>query len=135
MNIRVQRGKPTGKSTPGQMFLDDVFECYTLEPDPNTPAIAGHPSIPIGTYPVQLTMSPHLQYITPELYAVPGRSEIRIHIANWPYQLEGCTAVGTEADQDAVAHSKTAFEALMAKLTAKDVTTITAEYIDWVESI
>jgi hypothetical protein len=135
MKIRVQRGKPTGKSTPGQMFLDDVFECYTLEPDPTTPLHPGHPSIPAGTYPVQITLSPHMQYDTPELYGVPGRSDIRIHIANWPQQLLGCTAVGTEADTDAVAHSKVAFEALMAKLTDKSVTTITAEYNDAVESV
>lgn len=135
MKIRIQRGTPTGQSTPGKMFVDDVFQCYTLEPDPVTPAIAGHPSIPAGTYPVQLTHSPHLGYITPELYGVPGRSAIRIHIANFPYQLEGCTAVGTEADPDAVAHSKVAFEALMFKLMNQGVTNITAEYVDAVESV
>jgi hypothetical protein len=130
VKIKVQRSKPTGKSTPGTMSLNGVFECFTMEPDPVTPAIAGHPSIPAGVYPVQLTKSPHLGYITPELLAVPGRSAIRIHIANYPTELEGCTAVGQSQEQDFVGFSKNAFEALMQKLTSLQVTTITAEYVD-----
>ena len=112
------------------MFLNDEFEAYTLEPDPNTPAISGHPSIPAGTYPVQLTESPHLGYLTPELLAVPGRSAIRIHIANFPQELEGCTAVGMDKRPDAVLNSKVAFQNLMQKLTSLQVTQITATYID-----
>lgn len=108
---------------------DVLFHSYTLEPDPKTPAILGHPSIPAGTYPVQLTMSPHLQYVTPELYAVPGRTAIRIHIANFPRELEGCTAVGLGQTTDTVLQSKLAFDALMEVLkSATDP--ITATYID-----
>jgi Family of unknown function (DUF5675) len=129
MKITVQREKPTGNSTPGQMYLDETWQCYTMEPDPITPAIVGHPSIPAGTYPVQLTMSPHMQYVTPELIAVPGRTAIRIHIANYPHELEGCTAVGTKRDVDTVLNSRSAFDTLMQKLMAAGGP-ITAEYID-----
>jgi Family of unknown function (DUF5675) len=130
VKILVQRCTPTGRSTSGKMFLDDVLFCDTLEPDPNTPVHVGHPSIPPGVYPVQLTMSPHMGYITPELIGVPGRTAIRIHIANKPEDLLGCTAVGTQASTDWVSNSKTTFEALMAKLTTLSVTQITAEYVD-----
>jgi hypothetical protein len=130
MKITVQRGKPTGRSTPGQMFLDGVLFCNTLEPDPATPVHPGHPSIPAGMYPVHLTLSPHFNFTTPELIAVPGRTYIRIHPANKPEDLLGCTGVGTNPSTDWISHSDVTFEALMAKLTSLDVTTISAEYVD-----
>lgn len=134
VRIKVQRGKPTGKSTPGQMFLNDKFHSYTLEPDPTTPYWPDHPSIPAGVYPVQLTMSPHLKYITPILIGVPKRSAIRIHIANFPKDILGCTAVGTETGPDEVLHSKFAFDELMRILTDTNTTLITAEYSDYKET-
>ena len=130
ITLTIQRDKPTGKSTPGEMFVNGVWQCYTLEPDPLTPAISGHPSIPAGVYPVQLTMSPHMHYITPILIGVPGRTAIRIHIANFPKELEGCTAVGTEKGPDEVLHSKFAFQELMHILTSINTTSIVAEYKD-----
>jgi Family of unknown function (DUF5675) len=128
MKLQIRRGKRTGQSTPGEMLVDDVYKFHTLEPDPITPVHAGHPSIPAGTYNVQLTMSPHMGYITPELLDVPGRTAIRIHIANKPEDLLGCTAVGITASTDWVGQSKNAFEQLMAMLDT--ASTITAEYID-----
>lgn len=126
--IKVQRGTPTGRSTPGQMLINELPFCNTLEPDPNTPVHAGHPSIPAGIYKVILTKSPHLGYITPELLNVPGRTAIRIHIANKPEDLLGCTAVGTDPSLDWVSHSKTTFEKLMGLLS--NDSNITVEYVD-----
>lgn len=128
VKIKVQRGAPTGHSTPGHMLINDADFCYTLEPDPNTPVHAGHPSIPAGVYKVRLTMSPHMGYITPELLNVPGRTAIRIHVANKPEELLGCTAVGTEATTDWVSHSKAAFNKMM--LILENDNDITAEYVD-----
>ena len=130
IKLLIQRGKPTGKSTPGEMFVNGEFQCHTLEPDPKTPYWPEHPSIPAGIYPVQLTMSPHMGYITPILIGVPGRTAIRIHKANFPKELLGCTAVGTEEAQDSVLHSKFAFDELMMILMNINTTGITAEYKD-----
>jgi len=69
-----------------------------------------------------------MHYITPELLDVPGRTAIRIHIANKPEDLLGCTAVGITANVDWVGQSKVAFEQLMELL--KDRAVITAEYVD-----
>lgn len=131
VKLTIQRGKPTGKSTPGEMFVNGAFQCHTLEPDPLTPVHPGHPSISAGTYPVHITMSPHMHYETPILIGVPGRSDIRIHIANFPKELLGCTAVGTEAGPDEVLHSKFAFKELMDILTSINTTGIVAEYKDY----
>ncbi len=51
-------------------------------------------AIPIGTYPLQLEYSPRFNMELWELYGVPRRSEIKIHVANYARQLNGCIAVG-----------------------------------------
>lgn len=110
-------------SITGSLDLDGRFLCYTLE---RGPAVPDHPPIPAGTYHCLKTKSPHLGYITPELMDVPGRSGIRIHVANHWYELEGCVAVGLEVTQGwtgpdgrtagAVWQSRAAFDNLMKKL-------------------
>jgi hypothetical protein len=63
-------------------------------------------------------MSPHLQYLTPEVLNVPGRSSIRWHIGNKPEDVEGCSAIGTTLGPQAdwVGGSHAAFTSLMAVL-------------------
>lgn len=135
MLITVQRDIETPQSLSGYMLLDGVRECFTLEPGRTEPVHPGHPCIPAGKYLVKLTLSPHMGFITPELQNVPGRTAIRIHPANFPSELLGCTAVGTDRPSFSpgplwwVAHSRVAFDALMVKL--RTVTgEIWAEYID-----
>ena len=72
-------------------------------------------------------MSPHLGYVCPEVLNVPGRIAIRWHIGNFPKDVLGCCVVGTVVHENSVDHSKTAFDALMAKLQGQD---ISAEYHD-----
>lgn len=50
--------------------------------------------IPAGRYLCQWSYSPHLNKFTYEITNVPGRSGIRIHSANYFYQLLGCVALG-----------------------------------------
>lgn len=124
MQILVKRLWETKLSVCGQMYVDGILQCYTLEPARVNPVIDGHPCIPAGTYGVIFTLSPHLKYITPELVDVPGRTDIRIHIANYPNQVLGCTAVGQTHKTDFVGHSEDAFDALMTKLKGQTVTAI-----------
>ena len=49
--------------------------------------------IPEGTYRLGLT-SFRGKYETLEIEGVPGRSEIKIHVANSPSDLSGCVGVG-----------------------------------------
>lgn len=112
MEIVVKRLWETEKSVCGIMSVDGQEESFTLERARTVP----HPCIPAGRYKVILTPSPHLKYVTPELLNVPGRTKIRIHIANKPSELEGCIAVGETHSTDFVGNSHDAFSSLMTLL-------------------
>ena len=127
MKVDILRKVETSESITGEFWLDGVKECYYLEPSRYTPFYSGHPCIEAGTYQVVLTMSPHLGYICPEVLNVPGRTEIRWHIGNFPKEVLGCCVVGTAVGTNQVENSRAAFDALMAKLTGQ---TILAEYHD-----
>jgi hypothetical protein len=113
IDLHVWRDQETHNSVGGQLWYQGMFACYTLEPSRMTPVRPGHPCIPAGTYRARLTRSPHLGYICPELIDVPERSDIRIHVANWPMQLLGCTALGHRRSLDLVELSGVAFHSLM----------------------
>jgi hypothetical protein len=102
LNLIVQRGdpSPSGLSWPGELLLNDSHLCFTLE---RGPGVKDHPPIPFGTYDGVLSVSPHLHYLCP-LLAVPGRTGIRIHVANWWHELQGCTAVGLTTGVEAGGH-------------------------------
>lgn len=61
--------------------------------------------IPAGVYDIVYEYSPKFRRHLYELKGVPGRSEVKIHIANYVKQLEGCIGVGhyfTDLDKDGV---------------------------------
>lgn len=117
MLVEIKRRWETDRSVCGEMYVDGVFQNYTLEPARDTPVHAGHPCISIGSYSVILTASPHLGYVTPEVLNVPGRTAIRWHIGNKPEDVLGCAAVGVTRNVDWVGGSRIAFKSLMDKLT------------------
>ncbi len=117
----------TNEAITGEFWLDGIKECDYLEPSRYAPFNPGHPSIEAGTYRVVLTMSPHLEYVCPEVLNVPGRTAIRWHIGNFPKDVLGCCVVGTAVCTDQVENSRAAFDALMAKLEGQK---ILAEYHD-----
>ena len=70
-----------------------LFECKTLElayKDNQT----GVSCVPVGEYDLQFEYSPKFKRHIWELKNVPGRSEAKIHVANFYRQLQGCIAVG-----------------------------------------
>jgi Family of unknown function (DUF5675) len=129
MKIEIKRAIETDLSVLSNIYVDGQWECYGLEPARVNPVNVGHPLIPAGTYPVIFTPSPHLGYVTPELVDVPGRSDIRVHVGNFPKDTLGCTLVGQTKAQDTVFESQAAFTALLTLLkTATDP--IVAVYTD-----
>lgn len=81
------------------VFKTDNFECKTLElADKNNESRIS--CIPYGSYFVKYTRSPlfsqHAGHnvFTYEIQNVPNRGGIRIHSANYFFQLLGCIAVG-----------------------------------------
>ena len=127
MKVDIVRKVETSESITGEFWLDGVKECYYLEPSRYTPFYSGHPCIEAGTYQVVLTLSSHLGYVCPEVLNVPGRTEIRWHIGNFPKEVLGCCVVGTAVGTNQVENSRAAFDALMAKLQGQN---ILAEYHD-----
>ena len=75
------------------------FSCNTVE-RPDKQNIPGESCIPEGEYIAVVspstTNSPHFEYAY-ELQNVPGRTLIKIHIANFPSELKGCIGLGKNA--------------------------------------
>lgn len=113
---------------------------YTLEL-PVRSNRKGLDAIPAGTYEILMTYSPkfskkgiykELGGLVPLIANVPNRSGIRIHVANYLSQLEGCIAPGLlrTANGDVI-DSRPAYRILHAKLltawNAKEKILITIE--------
>jgi len=113
MRMTLKR-RPSAQSTPGELFLDGVFECYTLE----NPAHGAkpHKAIPAGRYAVDITYSPRFARPLPEVLGVPGFVGIRIHPGNAVADTEGCILVGRTRATDWVGESAVAFDVLLVKL-------------------
>ena len=106
MLITVNRERQTPEGIFGSLSLDwHPFRCKTVE----NRALA----IPAGTYPVEFTWSPRFNMILPLVDNVPNRSDIRIHAANFPAQLEGCIGVGDFEETNAVDNSRVTLNALL----------------------
>jgi len=71
-----------------------LFNCMTLELAYHNNA-KNKSSVPTGDYVIQLEYSGRFKRELWELKDVPGRSECKIHNANFYRQLNGCIAVGT----------------------------------------
>lgn len=102
MNLKVQRfGQGHGfyseamdgdyKCNFGQMVDEHgLFVCFTMERRDTL--------ISEGTYSFSYYKSPANKAVVPLLHNVPGYDFIEIHIANYPHEVKGCTAVGLSID-------------------------------------
>jgi hypothetical protein len=111
MLATLTRTNKTSDGIFGNLALDtNPYKCVTEE----NLALA----IPPGTYQVLYMWSENFQQIMPHII-VPNRTAIEIHWANWPKQLEGCVALGTEEDllQDSIIESKDAWIAFVKAIT------------------
>lgn len=126
MKLQLEREASTLTCTPGSLFIDDVFECFTLEDAvrevPDTPVdqwkVKGETAIPVGSYTVDITFSNRFQKEMPILLAVPGFDGVRIHTGNTDADTEGCVLVGMEQQSESILRSRDAFNALFPKLQA-----------------
>jgi hypothetical protein len=101
MILTVKRKWREGEALIGELYIDGVYECLTLEPSDKR---AEHPAIPVGLYPVILTTSerarkgslwtPRKDFALPLVQNVPGREGIRFHAGNTPEETDGCVLVG-----------------------------------------
>ena len=124
MKLRLIRRWFTDKSTIGELMLDGVTFCYTLED--KVREVAGEPvatwkiakatAIPVGTYEVEVTLSARFKRRLPLLLDVPGFVGVRIHPGNTDKDTEGCILVGESRGQDSISDSRLAFARLFTHL-------------------
>lgn len=77
-------------TTPGELYFQDKFVCYTIERlwKANATNVS---CIPVGTFRLLMTQSRRFGIVLP-LIEVPGRTGIRLHAANRARELQGCIA-------------------------------------------
>ena len=106
--IRTQFGKD---ATNGLLFIDNVFECYTLEDEVRDVKVHSETAIPLGTYKIKFRniggfdtkytarygSTFHKGML--ELQDVPNFKYILIHTGNTDQHTAGCLLVG-ETQQD-----------------------------------
>ncbi len=119
MNLRLKRTHGTKDYTHGQLFIDDVYFCDTLEDQERETKVFGETAIPCGTYKVIMTMSNRFKKLMPLLVNVPNFSGIRIHNGNTKDHTEGCVLVGKKVKDGFVGESKVTFKKLMGILYAE----------------
>lgn len=108
MELQLQRHAPIGEALPGDFFVDGARFSFSLE--------RTSLKIAAGRYPVLFTVSdraksgelwsPDAQHRLPLIDQVVGRSGLRIHAANFSYELVGCIALGGKLDVDRLIDSR-----------------------------
>lgn len=108
----------TNTSTIGELLLDGVFQCFSLELSCRKQDGVKN-CIPAGKYEVQITYSTRFKKDMPLLVGVPGFDGIRIHPGNSSISTIGCILVGKTKTTDWIGDSVLAFNDLYAKIEDK----------------
>jgi hypothetical protein len=116
MTLRLIREPSQHGATLGVLFIDGVFQCWTLEDVVREQKIPGETAIPAGRYPLKLTPSPRFNRVLPEVLTVPNFVGVRIHGGNRASDTEGCVLVGEQRGDAWVGSSQIALGKLMARL-------------------
>lgn len=116
MILKLQRVREINNATIGELFVNDVFLCFTLEDKVRIEKIKHETAIPAGKYFIQNTYSPTFKKVLPLLLKVPNFSGIRIHPGNSIEDSSGCILVGTKVVNDKLIHSNAAFTKLFGLL-------------------
>jgi len=123
MLIVIRRLYKGEKSIIGEMTVDGIFECFTLEDVERPVKIKGETAIPKGTYKVIINQSNRFKRQLPLLLNVPGFEGVRIHSGNTNHDTEGCILVGQTRHKEFIGKSRKAFDKLFKKMQkAKDIT-------------
>ena len=122
MHIRVMREPSINDTTLGSLFIEDHWQCHTLEDviRPRGEKVRSKTAIPPGCYRIILTMSNRFKKIMPEVLNVPMFTGIRIHSGNTAKDTAGCLLVGQtrSVETRSIGRSRAAYKALMIKLKA-----------------
>lgn len=125
MLITIKRLYKTDDSTIGELFIDGIFECFTLEDKERPVKIKGETAIAKGTYKVIINQSNRFKRLLPLLIDVPDFEGVRIHSGNSNHDTEGCILVGQTRNKNYIGQSRKAFDKLFKKMQAAKNITIT----------
>lgn len=100
MNLRLDRRPTAFETTLGQLFVDDSYECKTLEDSIREFKIPAKTCIPAGTYRITLESSPRFGPDTITINDVPEFVGVRMHGGNTAADTEGCVIVGDRVDSE-----------------------------------
>ncbi|BAR13770.1 probable peptidase [uncultured Mediterranean phage uvMED] len=112
MKINLIRHQFGNDATNGMLFIDGVFECYTLEDEIRDVKVYGETAIPYGTYPVEFRKEGgfHNKYSARygadhfgmlEIKDIPNFKWVLFHSGNTDENSAGCVLVGdTQQDLD-----------------------------------
>ncbi len=96
--ITIDRKVKGDDCTQGYILVNGEVMAYTLElPDKNNENNLS--SVPKGSYEAKIRTDGSLGWRI-ELFNVPGREHIEIHIGNFTSDIEGCILIGTKVDLD-----------------------------------
>ena len=121
----VKRLYKTDTSVIGELLVDGIFECYTLEDVERLTKIKGETAIPKGTYRVIINESNRFKRLLPLLIDVPNFEGIRIHSGNSNHDTEVCILVGQTRNKNYIGQSRKAFDKLFKKMQAAKNITLT----------
>ena len=124
MQIKIIRKNMGATFTEGRLYIDGVFECFTVEDadrglESGGIKLQNQTAIPRGVYPVTISMSNRFKKMLIEVQDVPQFKGIRIHSGNSSKDTEGCIIVGavnTRDDDDWVGSSRIAYDRLHKKV-------------------
>jgi dynactin complex subunit len=96
MLIEVKRFEFKDTHTIGKMYVDGVYECYTLEDVVrNGTKVLGKTAIPTGEYKLIIDASVRFKQDMPHILNVPNFTGVRIHSGNTSADTDGCILLGT----------------------------------------
>lgn len=128
MKLLLKRKLFTDISTIGELFIDEVFECYTLEDkdrgltstmdikEIEKTKVHAKTAIPYGEYEVIINFSNRFKCLMPLLVDVKGYAGVRVHTGNTSDHTEGCILVGKTQGLDFIGNSKQEYAELFKKL-------------------
>lgn len=113
MKLRLVRESGTNETTLGNLYMDGIWFCHTLEDrdrrlESGGVKVKGQTAIPLGTYPVIIDFSNRFQKLMMHVLNVPQFEGIRIHAGNTTADTEGCILLGEDVDRDVLVHSRVA---------------------------
>ncbi len=125
MKLLLKRDLLNESYTLGELYIDGVHFCYTVEDRvrPVGEKVFGETAIPYGIYKIIVNMSNRFKVLMPLLLNVPNFDGVRIHFGNTENDTNGCVLIGTVRIPNGVGLSRDCFKRFMKRIEGqKDIT-------------